>query len=331
MLDVIQTVLGAVATKDIIPVLTHIYIAPDGVQGSNGRISIHYPGNTPVEQVVCLPGRKLQQALKKGKEPKWSTTEHSLTLTAGNLRVRLPISPAPYPVTEPSQSNPLPIQDPGEFLGTLGTLRPFVAQDGSKPWACGVLVKGNAMYATNNVVLTRLRWRGLDGGGLPATNIPMDAIDEILRLSKAGHTPAHIRVDDTSFTLVYDTGVWLRTTLLQNDWPDADSMLDAAPAGEPYAGTLLDDLRDGVDAVVPFSVDERAPVVELSASGMQTREGDVQATVELVGLPDGSYLAEVLGLVLGAADQVYFDDYPKPIHFTGRGGELKGIFAGVRS
>lgn len=329
MLNDVQTVLGAVATKDIIPVLTHVYITPTGVQGSNGRISIHCPSDTPVDRDLCIPGRKLQQALKRGREPKWSITEQSLTLTAGKLRVRLPINPAPYPVTEPSSGNPFTIKDPDGWVDALRTLRPFVAQDGSKPWACGVLIRGKYMYATNNVLLVRLTWPGLDGAGLPGVNLPMDAIDEVLRLNKAGHTPKHARVDDTSLTVVFDTGVWLRTTLLENKWPDADAMLEAEPNGDPYRGDLLAELRDGVEAVVPFSADERAPVVVIGPEGMRTKEGDVQATVDLTGLPEGAYRAEVLALALSAAEGVYFEDYPGAVHFHGTGG-LLGIFAGVR-
>lgn len=329
MLEQINTVLGAVATKDIVPVLTHIYLTPDGVQGSNGRISIHYPGKTPVASPVCLPGRKLQQALKRGKEPKWSTTDRTLTLTAGKLRVSLPISTAPYPWTEPSKGKDLPIQDADGLLHTLHTLRPFVAQDGSKPWACGVLIKGTAMYATNNVILVRQKWRGLSGGGLAATNIPMDAVDELLRLAKAGHTPASMRADDTSLTVLFDTGVWLRTALLPNDWPDADNMLDGDRAGSGY-GNILPELAEGVDAVTPFSADERAPTVVLGRGGMSTREGDVRAELDIADLPEGAYRSEVLALVLTTAEAVHFDDYPSPVHFDGAGGTLQGVFAGVR-
>lgn len=119
----------------------------------------------------------------------------------------------------------------------------------------------------------------------------------------------------------------MRTTLLPNDWPDVDAMVLSDPAGDPYRQPLAE-LRDGVDAVVPFSADERAPVVELHEGGMRTREGDVQAEVTLAGLPAGNYRAEVLALVLSVADTVYFDDYPKPVHFTGP--NMHGIFAGVR-
>jgi len=329
MLDRINTVLGAVAKKDIVPVLTHVYVTPDAVQGSNGRLSIHYPGQTPVDREVCLPGTKLQQALKRGKEPRWSTTEQSLTLTAGRLRVRLPINPAPYPVTTPSEGDPYPIADPEAFTAAVATVRPFVAQDGSKPWACGVLVKGEHLYATNNVILCRLQCPALAGDGLPATNIPMDALDEVLRLAKAGHQPATLRADGQSLTVDFDTGVWLRTTLLPNDWPEADTMLDREPNGPGYAD-VLPDLADGVDAVVPFSADERAPVVEFGETGMRTREGDVQAELEIPDLPAGAYRAEVLKLVLSAATAVHWEDFPSPIHWEGADGRLKGIFAGVR-
>lgn len=329
MLDMIQTVLGAVATKDILPVLTHIHVTPTGVQGSNGRISIHYPGSPPVDRNVCLPGRKLQQALKRGKEPKWTFTDISLTLTAGKLRVRLPISPAPYPTTEPSSGPAHTLHDPEEFLHALTVLRPFMARDGSRPWACGILVAPGAMYATNNVVLLRFRWAGA-ATNLPPANIPVDAVEEVLRLAKAGHTPNTLLADDTSLTVLFDTGVWLRTTLLSNQWPDADTMVDAVPVSPSYPG-ILAELREGVEAVVPFSADERAPVVELGDFGMRTRDGDVQASMDLVGLPEGSYRAEVLALVLTVADQVYFDEYPAPVHFTGAGGKVRGLFAGVRS
>lgn len=328
MLDQINTVLGAVATKDIVPVLTHIYLSPEGLQGSNGRISIHYPHRTPVDREVCLPGRKLQQALKRGQDHKWTLSEHNLTITTGKLRVRLPLNPAPYPLTDPSAGDPVPIPDPTKFIDTLRFLRPFVAKDGSKPWACGILVSGDAMYATNNVVLTRMIWaKGLD---ILPVNIPMDAVDEIVRLWQAGHVPYDIRVDDNSMTVQCDTGVWLRTTLLSSQWPDVDAIVDSGRKGDPYTDPVVRDLWDGLQAVVPFSADERAPVVEFTPEGMQTREGDLQAHLEMEGLPPGAYRAEVLSDVLNVADKVWFDDYPDPVHFSGED-DFAGVMVGVRA
>lgn len=331
MLDMIQTVLGAVATKDIVPVLTHIHVTPTGVQGSNGRLSINCPGETPVDRALCLPGRKLQQALKRGRKAKWSTTDQSLTLTAGKLRVRLPINPAPFPVTEPSTGEKCFVKDPEGLVQTLRMLKPFVAKDGSKPWACGVFIKGDHIYTTNNVILVRTHWEGVTtGDGLPPVNVPLDAVDEVLRLTKDGHEVEALSGDATSLTFHFNSGVWLRTSLLQNDWPEADGMLDGDPVGDGY-GVALPELREGVDAVVPFSADERAPVVEVGEFGMRTREGDVQASVDLDPLPEGHYRAEALSLVLSVAEAVYFEDYPNPVHFTGGNGELKGIFVGVRA
>ena len=122
----------------------------------------------------------------------------------------------------------------------------------------------------------------------------------------------------------------MRTTLLSNDWPDADAMLGDRPETDPLEGDILHELWQGADAVVPFSADEKAPVVEFTEEGLRTREGTVQAAMDIEGLPVGAYRSEVLSLVLNVADRVWFEMYPKPVRFSAED-DIDGVFVGVRA
>lgn len=331
MRDAVKAVVGAVAKKDIVPVLTHIHIAPGFVQGGDGAISITVPCETPVAEAINVPGHKLAKALEaaENRELRWEFEPDRLQLRAGRLRVWFPLLAASYPEQPPLDAGHTEV-DGDALVAALAALRPCVALDGTRPWACGVRLAGGAAYATNNIVLARYRTAALPD--VVPTTLPVTAVDELMRLSGVlDTTPNRMQITDYAAVFTWPCGTTLRTNLIEHDWPDTiDEMVDGAreAAGSWINGELLSDLRQAVTSVIPFSQDERAPTVHLDGEGVRTAEGGMRALLEVEGLPDGNYRAEVLDLVLGMATEVGLDTWPQACPF--RGGRIDGVFVGMR-
>ena len=335
MLEQLKLIMGAVAKKDIVPVLTHVHVLEGALQASNGRILLHAPAPDVHDMGhagVNVPGKKLYQAVQSaGNRPlRWQTLEDGrLRMKAGRMQVTLPLSTEQFPTMDPPTQREEVTK--GALEDVLRTLRPFVAQDGSKPWASGVLLDpAGYAYATNNVAIVRGQFRAL--AALPEPlNIPVDTVDEVLRLSKAVGPVQWWHLEEGALYLGWDNGMWMHTVRLVNEWPDQRAEIIEGPSreGAPTTGEGLQGVRQAVQAVVPFSPDEKAPAVKFTENGVQTLEGDTEAHVEIEGLPEGHYRSEVLDPVLKAADRVWFNQWPSPIPFEGPG--VEGVFLGLRA
>ncbi len=348
MLEKVELVSGATASKDIVPVLTHVNVQGEYLQATDGRITCCTPAPTDPalpgtpERPVNVPCKKLLQALRKA--PKGATIKVSetqdgrLQLQAGRLRVRLPLSEEAFPGQDAPTAA---VGIDGEALvQALQLARPFVAEDGSKPWATGVLMHpSGVVMATNNVTIVRVPCTALQADRPPVT-VPVQWVDEVLRLQRLYGAPVAIEWGEAHVVAVWQDGTWLHAATVAEAWPDtAVSMVPDAPEDPATEGEPLADLRQAVALVTPFSPDEKAPVVELSERGAATAQGEGYAAgtteAELVtpeggaGYPPGRYRAEVLDRVLALADRVWLDRYPQPIPFAGPDGVV-GLFVGVR-
>ena len=61
-----------------------------------------------------------------------------------------------FPIQDKTTS--VKITSDAPLLPTLRLLRPFVGDDASRPWACGVLMNGRALTVTNNIILIKHRY-----------------------------------------------------------------------------------------------------------------------------------------------------------------------------
>src|SRR5699024_6359954 len=109
-----------------------------------------------------------------------------------------------------------PVDNPAGLLEALQTLAPYIAEDASRPWAKGILIRDGKAYATNNVIIAEYDL----GASFPtAVNIPEKAVKELLRIKEA---PTTVWLAESSATFFYSEGLWLRAQLLTPEWPDID-------------------------------------------------------------------------------------------------------------
>lgn len=318
MLKELKFVQGAVAKKDFVPALTHFVIENGRVRGFNGTLALCAPISLDIS---CKPkAAQLVDAIGRCED----TVQLNLT-PAGRLSIKSGAFKSLVQCTpEEDTAHPEPEGgrvelDGAALLSAIKAIWPFVGDDASRPWNCGVLLRDQSAFATNNVTLVEY-WIGT---AFPhVVNIPRAAVKEMLRIDEA---PLYAQmVEGSSVTFHYSDGRWIRTQLLTTEWPDLGKVLNRESKQEPIDPRLF----KGLKAVKPFV--DKMNRIYLKGGYIATHVDDSEATTYEV--PDlqheGIYAHEMLSLLEGVAVSCDFGAYPNPCVFMGE--RLRGAIVGMR-
>jgi len=307
MFEALKFVQGAVSEKDLVPVLTHFHIKDGEVQGSNGRLTI----SAPVEAVgdVIVPAALMIKALDACKAPEVKITEKSVMVKDGKFSARLPKSNDVFPVATKPVGETLPVSG---LVETLRKLRPFVGDDATRLWACGVLFRGGYAYATNNVTIAEANAPAFEREMV----LPTPVIDELLRIKVE---PDHMVMDETTIGFYWGDR-WLKAKVLTGEWPPVQDMINRDDLPEIPKG-----LADAVSRIAPFCDDKKFPVIEMTETGIRTQDGLMQAEVGGYEFAEVKYHAEALALILKTAKLADFSQSPAPWS----GNNLRGLISQV--
>jgi DNA polymerase III sliding clamp (beta) subunit (PCNA family) len=317
MLAELKFVQGAVAKKELVPTLTHFRIENGTVRSFNGTLALCSPIKLDID---CTPrAEPFVKAIQNCKE----TVTMKMT-PAGRLGIKSGSFKAFIECVE--EETPHVVPEGEEFdidgealLKALKTISPFVGDDASRPWSNGILLKGQSAYATNNVALIEY-WIG---STFPIVcNVPRAAIREMIRINEP---PERAMVNDVSISFMYSDGRWIRTSLLDIDWPDLNKILDVS-----CQATAIDELLyEGLDTIKPFV--DKLERVYITKGVMSTTlvEGE-GASFDLPDFPhEGVYQLRILNLLKSVATSIDFTLYPKPCIFYGD--RLRGAIIGMRT
>lgn len=318
MLKELKFVQGAVAKKDFVPALTHFVIDDGRVRGFNGTLALCSP---IALNISCKPkAGPMVEAIAKCED----TVQLSLTPTgrlsvkSGAFRCTVLCSPEEQ-TAHPEPEGERVELDGAALLAALKAISPFVSDDATRPWSCGVLLRDQSAFATNNVCLVEY-WIG---SAFPhVVNIPRAAIKEMLRIDEA---PLYAQmVEGASITFHYTEGRWIRTQLMTTEWPDLGKVLNRESKQEPVDSRLF----KGLKAVKGFV--DKMNRIYLRDGYISTHVEDAEATTYEV--PDlhyeGIYAHEMLSLLEGVAVTVDFSAYPAPSIFMGE--RLRGAIVGMK-
>lgn len=305
------------AGNGLLPVLGYVHIYGGRAQVGNGRFSVDVPCDLPActvsaERIVAAWGAC-------STEPVVTLTDNHMVMKSGRIKARLErFEDASYPRTNPDPKTAHTV--PGLAVA-LSTLQPFVATDASRPWATSICLKGHYAYATNNIVLCRMPFPT----EMPApVNLPGIVIDAIV----ARGEPVDIGVSENSLTFYFEDSSWIKTNLIDGDWPTGvvDKLIDgldesAWEAPHPELGKVM--------ATAAKLADARHPVIEFSGTMLSLVAGVFEAD-ELDPLPDtGKINARIGALVFGHADAVQWHQ-PKENAHSFKAGPITGVFGGQK-
>lgn len=340
-IPILRRVRGAVSNRDLVPILTYFNFYDGRVQGTNGHMTID--AALPSAEIVgTYPADRMIRVLSacaeaSDQDASITLSKEGLNIKSGRFRAKVGTSRDMFPTirsldwpTDAPAPYVLPV-DNGLLLNALARVREFVSEDAARPWSVGVRVTGTHVYATNNPIVVRSQWSkqaAFDG----ELNMPAYVVDELLRQRSAGYTPLSMTFSDTVVEFRYEEhNLWLRGSLLSASWPDVAKLFDLVE--HSALGSAPEGLATAIRTLVPFCVDEKAPIVKLSATGVSTLDGEHTASIDGFELPDAAFYATHLLLVLDNATHLDLSTYPHPCAFArvqGKKVELDGVCLGVR-
>lgn len=323
MLDDLKFVVGSVAKKDFVPELTHLKIKHGWAQGFDGTIS----AATRIElDLDIMPwATEMVEAVAACKD----TIALSMTKT-GRLSVKSGTFKCFVPCMEMTdeilQTFPMPegeIREVNEqFIETLKALQPFMSDDASRPWAQGIMLDKDYAFATNNVMVAQY-YHGID---VPQkVTIPAQAVNGIL---KRKETVTHIQANDNSLTVWFGREKWIRTQLIEGEFPEQIYGIMEAPGQPPVPFENFPGFFDALETLKRF-VDEAGSIHFLDGMLSTTKEEEDGAHIEVMGIQPGAlFNIKYLQILKEAARAVDFTPYPGPCRFAGHNRRLRGVFTG---
>lgn len=320
MINALKFVQGAVAKKDFVPALTHFRIQNRKVKGFNGDLGICSPINIDLD--IAPRAADFVRAINACTEEiaLHMADNGKLCVRSGKFKTFVEcVDPQTYPDFEPRGKL---VQLGIGLVPALKKIEPFIAEDASRPWACGVLFDKESAFATNNIVFLE-HWLGYH---FPVrVNIPAKAIRELVRI---GESPISMQMEENRVVFHYVDGQWLSTQVLTHAWPDASALLSKLSMKghkQPPA-----ELWEALEAVVPFA-DEIGRCYFKGDHISTVADGEKCGTsVKVKGVPEtGCFNGRQLLALQPLVTSFAFDQYPQAVPFFGE--RTRGLISGIRS
>lgn len=315
--EALRFVRGAVARKNYDVALTHFRLSGGYVQSYNGIIALCSP--IPLDFTALPKAVPFIKAIQSCDEAVslHLTPSGKLSIRSGGFRAYIEcLEDTDYPVVQPEGERVA--LDGIDFLGALKAVERFIGEDASRPWARGVLFRGQSVYATNNVVIVE-HW-------LPTVfpsevNVPQEAVSELLRI---GEAPVYLWTSEKSVTFEYADGRWLRSRVYDMNWPDVRRVLERDSDQQPFPELFF----TTISKLVPF-VDKVGAVYFSDGQVATTLDENEGACVDLHVHNKAAFNIHQLLQLEGVADTIDFTQYPLPCLFYGN--NLRGAIVGMRT
>ena len=315
MLNALKFVQGSVAAKDFVPELMHFKIENGTIRGYNGMLGLCCPIALDLNvSPKAVPFIKAIQTCKDTVQLH-VTPAGKLAVKSGKFKAFIDCIEAEFPDRPPEG---VATALSGSLLGVLKTLAPFIAEDASRPWARGILFKGQSAFATNNICVVE-HW--LDQVFPVEINIPRAAVLELIRI---GIEPISIQTTEQSVTFHYPGDKWLRTQTYSKEWPDLSRILDVGYNPIPVPAGLFEAVTD----LSPFVDDLGRIFLKPGLISTGQTEG-VGAAVDLPEVSsEGCYHFKQILLLEKIAKAIDLTSYPAPCLFVGD--KVRGAIVGMR-
>ena len=317
MLTTLKFVQGAVASKDLVPALTHFRIVNNTIRSFNGILAINSPIDLDIDCTPkAVPLVKAIQNCTTTVEMKM-TPKGRLSIKSGKFKALIDCLEIETPHVE-AEGDEIEI-DGGALYTALKMVSPFISTDAAKPWSHGILLSNQSAYSTNNIIFVQ-HWIGTV---FPKPiNLPREAVKEILRV---GEPPIGARLGEKSITFLYPEGRWIRTQLIQQPWPDVFHVLDCPEANmQPIDKELF----EALDHIKPF-INKSEHVYFLDGTICTSVNPEEGASFEMTNFNyPGAYQWSFLNMLKNKVEKIDFTQYPKKCPFEG--GMIRGVIIGLR-
>jgi len=293
---------------------THCIFKNNTVTAFDGRLSA---GHSIEEDLNATPQTQtFTDALKLCGDTLTITQldKSRLAVKSGKFNAFVPCHTEEMPTIEPDP--PQALLD-NRLIDGFRLISNLADEETDKVATSTILVKAGSMVATNGFIVVEF-WHGID---LPyPLIIPKEAVAAVLKIDKK---LAKFGFSTHTFTFYFDDNSWIKTQLLNGDWPNTDQILNVDCNPWP----LFTEFYKAVNALEKFTTKDRiyfkTDKVEASLSD---KEG---ASFEIPGLPEGPIFSiNQLKLIEGMFDRIDFISYKDKSYFFGE--NLRGAIMRCR-
>ncbi len=298
---------------------SHLYIKSSRVSAYNGHMTINIPIDFDID--CCPDYNQFLNAIGACEE----TVQISM-LKSGRLRVKSGklkffIDCIDYKKMFASEVTPegqiLKLNNK-EVINNVSKIIEFSNKnEKSSCWSNGLLFDRNSVYCTNNNVLIEM-WVG---DGMPEKiNVPNQTLKKIIKIDE---TLNMLQYDNNSLTFHYDNGMWVKTQLLENNWPDVTSILDKADNANTPPLDFFSNLKKikkfiSKDGLI-YLKDNEIKTSLVSEMGVELKQKGLNL--------NAAYNYKNLISLEKLIDKIDFSSYPSPSKFYGK--NLRGVIVGA--
>lgn len=317
----LQQLRMAVASKDLLPILTFVNLHEGFLSAYDGRhaIRLRLPQLTGINANVKFD--KFLRAVDAAEGLiKLDIVNNKLVMKSGRFKAQMSITTDlfPYQLDESKAAAWEPIVDEN-FIECLRMLIPFTSQNMSRPWQTGIWLNGTHAYATDNAALARVRcdWP------LEPVLLPRAVVQELCSVA-----PAISCVTMLERRVLFDCDSFIMDIqCLSESYPP--SVVEMLNNVEKLGVTELipEGLRNAVLKVSGFVSDEKFPCVSLGPEGVRTEGREDFAEVDGYKLPKGDFNPQLLMQVLDVATHMNLSTFPQCAF---KGQRIIGLVAGMR-
>jgi hypothetical protein len=324
LIDVLRVVRGAVSSKDLVPILTHLAFKDGCITSFDGGMSIEVPCDDIAYLSCTVPSDRFIAAIEACGDsvPVIAIEGSTLHVSTPTIQIKMPIGDVnDFPFNAaPSVSRLRVIPS---FINVLKALRPFIGNDASRPWASGLLFRDSIAAATNNVVIAVKEL---------ARNVPQEfilpafAVDELLRI---GEQPKAYMIEDHRVIFYLPSDIVFTARVIDDAWPKSPTVLvDELSEGASFL-PIPEGLCTGIEQLIPFVADVKTPIVEFENTIVRTLDAEVQGTLSgFENLGSCRFRAEPLITTLHSAAYADFSRFPR-IPWRGADETLRGVLVGM--
>jgi len=299
-----------------VPELAHFVIENGSIRGYNGALALGAKINLDLN---CKPKAiPFFKAISNCQD----TIQMALT-GAGKLSIKSGKFKAIIECLDEETMNIQPDGDVYEIDGAallkaLKIVVNLIGVDASRPWCEGVLLKEGSLFVTNNVILVE-HWLGFIAPH--PVNIPKIAIKELLRI---GDAPVKCLVSNSTISFLYADDRWIRSQLLDVNWPNVSALL----GGEANLELVDKTIFDGLEVVAHFA--DKANRIFFNHNVISTcQDASLGAEYEIDSVvPESVFNIDMFKLLKNVATKIDLSAYPKPCPFVGE--NLRGVIVGLK-